>query len=116
MKYLLWLLKAAIFLILFAFALNNRHAVELYVLPGYTMHLPVVVVILASLALGILLGMMVMVPRWWRHRRLAQKARAEAQEIRQTVSGTAVAAAQPSTGQTPPAELPRHMTDPSIPL
>ena len=40
MKYLLWLLKAAIFFTLFAFALNNQHAATVHFFFGTTWRAP----------------------------------------------------------------------------
>ena len=73
MKYLLWLLKAAIFFALFAFALNNQQNATVNFLFGYALTLPLVLVILGSFALGAVLGVLVMVPRWWKQRSTAAK-------------------------------------------
>ena len=76
MKYLMWLLKAAIFFALFAFALNNQHSVRVRFFFGQEWQGPLVLVVLATLALGIVIGALGMTPRWWRqHRR--SKARFE---------------------------------------
>ena len=64
MKYLAWLLKAAIFFTVFAFALNNQNAVQVNLFFGAHWQAPLVLVLLAALALGVLLGMLVMVPLW----------------------------------------------------
>lgn len=76
MKYAMWLLKAAIFFALFAFALNNTHDVQVRFFFGQQWHGPLVLVVLATLALGIVIGALGMVPRWWRQHRRA-KARFE---------------------------------------
>jgi hypothetical protein len=57
MKYLVWLLKAAIFFTLFAFAL------------------------------GLLVGALGMVPRWWKHRTEALRARRAAPQSAETGVG-----------------------------
>jgi lipopolysaccharide assembly protein A len=69
MKYFMWLLKAAIFFTLFAFALNNQHDVQVHFFFGRQWHGPLVLVVLATLALGIVIGALGMVPRWWRQRK-----------------------------------------------
>ena len=46
MKYLLWLLKAAIFFTLFAFALNNQHDATVYFFFGTHWRAPLVLVVL----------------------------------------------------------------------
>ena len=74
MKYLAWLLKAAIFLLVFAFALNNQAPVRLHLLFGGVWDAPLVLILLAVLAVGVFLGIAVMVPIWLRARRQARQA------------------------------------------
>ncbi|TFZ05804.1 LapA family protein [Ramlibacter henchirensis] len=74
MKYLMWLLKAAIFFTLFAFALNNQHAATVHFFFGQSWNGPLVLVVLAAFALGLVIGAAGMVPRWWRHRRRSRDA------------------------------------------
>lgn len=69
MKIFFWLLKAAVFFILFIFALSNRHDVALHFLVWSSHAVPMMIVVLASFSLGALLGILVMVPRWWRLRK-----------------------------------------------
>ena len=78
MKYLTWLLKAAIFFTLFAFALNNQHDVVVHFFFGRQWHAPLVLVVLAAFAMGLALGALAMVPRWWKHRRAARIAQVAA--------------------------------------
>ena len=114
MKYLLWLLKAAIFFALFAFALKNQQNATVNFLFGYALTLPLVLVILASFALGALLGVLVMVPRWWRRRRDARVAQKQVRDVEQTLAAN-------TPRNTPPADVPapdleRDKTDPSLPI
>ena len=78
MKTLVWLaqylLKAAIFFTLFAFALNNQSDVTVRFFFGYQWTAPLVLVVLITFAAGLLLGVLGMVPRWWRQRRAASRA------------------------------------------
>jgi putative membrane protein len=74
MKYFLWLLKAAIFFTLFAFALNNQQDVTVHFFFGTQWRAPLVLVVLAAFALGLVIGALGMVPRWWKHRALARRA------------------------------------------
>ena len=74
MKYLLWLLKAAIFFTLFAFALNNQQDVTVHFFFGTHWRAPLVLVVLAAFALGMAVGVLGMVPRWWKHRAAARRA------------------------------------------
>lgn len=67
-----WLLKAAIFFTLFAFALNNQGDVTVRFFFGQQWTAPMVLVVLGAFAAGLLVGVLGMVPRWWRQRRVAQ--------------------------------------------
>src|SRR3954447_18775082 len=73
LKYLVWLLKAAIFFTLFAFALNNQQDVTVNFFFGSLWRAPLVLVVLAAFALGLAVGALGMVPRWWKHRRAARR-------------------------------------------
>jgi lipopolysaccharide assembly protein A len=68
MKYLIWLLKAAIFFTLFAFALNNQQTAEVKFFFGTVWRAPMVLIVLVAFATGLALGVFVMVPRWWKRR------------------------------------------------
>lgn len=76
MKKLLWLLqwmlKAAIFFTLFAFALNNQHDATVHFFFGTRWQAPMVLLVLTAFVLGVLVGALGMVPRWWRARRQAR--------------------------------------------
>ena len=74
MKYLTWLLKAAIFFTLFAFALNNQNEVAVYFFFGTVWKAPLVLVVLATFASGLALGVLLMTPRWWRKNRVLPSA------------------------------------------
>ena len=74
MRLLQWTLKAAIFLILLAFALNNKEDVAVRFLWGLEWRAPMVLVLLVVFTLGVAVGVLGMVPRWWRQRRLAKQA------------------------------------------
>ncbi len=78
MKYILWLLKAAIFFTLFAFALNNQQVVSVNFFFGTLWEAPLVLVVLATFTAGVALGVLVMMPRWWKsHRSSAAKTLAQ---------------------------------------
>lgn len=76
MKYLLWLLKAAIFFTLFAFALNNQQDATVHFFFGTAWTAPLVLVVLTAFSLGLFVGVLGMVPRWLKHRSAAREARA----------------------------------------
>jgi uncharacterized integral membrane protein len=66
------LLKAAIFFTLFAFALNNQHDAVVHFFFGTSWNAPLVLLLLTVFVMGVAVGVMGMIPRWWKHRRLAQ--------------------------------------------
>ena len=70
----MWLLKAAIFFTLFAFALNNQQDVTVRFFFGTQWRAPLVLVVLAAFAVGLAIGALGMVPRWWKHRAAARRA------------------------------------------
>ena len=68
MKYFFWLLKAAIFFTLFAFALNNQHDATVHFFFGTQWRAPLVLVVLTAFSAGLVVGVLGMVPRWWGRR------------------------------------------------
>ena len=72
MRTLNWLWRGLLFLVLFAFALNNQHVVELKWFHGYSWQAPMVFIVLAAFALGCSAGVLAMLPSWWKHRREAR--------------------------------------------
>jgi len=89
-----WLLKAAIFFTLFAFALNNQGDTTVHFFFGYRWTAPMVLVVLGAFASGLVIGVLGMVPRWWSHRRDAVQARLAA-------SQAAIALSAEASKQTP---------------
>lgn len=67
----MWLLKAALFFTLFAFALNNQHVAAVNFFFGTQWQAPLVLVVLVAFTVGLGLGVLVMVPRWWRSRKVS---------------------------------------------
>jgi len=97
MRLLVWLFRAFIFFTLFAFALNNQQVAVVHWFFGVEWRTPMVIVVLAAFAAGCALGVLTMLPSWWRHRRDA---------LRQAAP-TAPPAAAPTS--VPPSEFgPEH--------
>lgn len=71
MRILVWVFRALIFFTLFAFALNNQQIASVRWFFGVEWHAPMVIVVLVVFAAGCALGVLAMVPSWWRHRREA---------------------------------------------
>ena len=96
-----WMLKAAIFFTLFAFALNNQDDAVVHFFFGTQWRAPMVLVVLSAFVLGVVVGVLGMVPRWWRERRVAQQAQAQtAPAVPETPVAPTVA--QPLQPATPP--------------
>ena len=83
------LLKAAIFFTLFAFALNNQHDAVVHFFFGTTWSAPLVLVLLSVFVMGVAVGVIGMVPRWWKHRRLAQLAKTSVVEPKPSATSSA---------------------------
>jgi len=71
MRALAWLVRAFIFFALFAFALNNQQEVAVHWFFGFEWRAPMVIIVLAAFGAGCAIGVMAMVPSWWRQRRVA---------------------------------------------
>ena len=78
MRILVWLVRAALFFVLFAFALNNQQESAIHWFFGYEWRTRVVYIVLGAFALGCAFGIFAMVPSWWRHRRIARREGARA--------------------------------------
>jgi uncharacterized integral membrane protein len=75
MRLLVWLVRAALFFLLFAFALNNQHEASIRWFFGHEWRTNMVFVVLAAFALGCVFGIMAMLPSWWRQRSVARRRR-----------------------------------------
>ena len=73
MRTFVWLVRAAVFFTLFAFALNNQDEAKVKWFFGQEWRAPMVFIVLAAFGLGCAFGIFAMVPSWWRHRRIARR-------------------------------------------
>lgn len=73
MRILVWLVRATLFFVLLAFALNNQHEASVKWFFGQEWRTPMVFIVLAAFALGCAFGVLAMVPSWWQHRRAARR-------------------------------------------
>jgi lipopolysaccharide assembly protein A len=95
MRIFVWLVRAAVFFVLLAFALNNQHEASLKWFFGHEWRSPMVFVVLASFTLGCVFGVLAMVPSWWQHRRAARQQPSGAGAALQA-DGTADSSSHPS--------------------
>jgi lipopolysaccharide assembly protein A len=75
-RLLKWVLKACIFFTLFAFALNNQHEASLHLFFGHQWRSPMVLIVLAAFAIGLVVGVLGMAPRRWRRGDMARRVQA----------------------------------------
>lgn len=95
MRIFIWLVRAALFFVLLAFALNNQHEASLKWFFGHEWRTPMVFVVLAAFTLGCVFGVLAMVPSWWRARQAARQ--------------------QPLNDGTPGTSADSRSTDPNLP-
>ncbi len=77
-RLLKWVLKALVFFTLFAFALNNQHEASVHLFFGQQWRSPMVLIVLAAFAVGLVVGVLGMAPRRWRRSDMAQRVQAPA--------------------------------------
>lgn len=90
MRYLAWLVKIVVFLVLFAFAIKNTHPVLLHGLLATSWQAPLVVFLLLFFVLGAIAGVLTLLLPLTRLRRELQAAR---QQLAETTATEPVAAA-----------------------
>ncbi|HEY4080991.1 MAG TPA: LapA family protein [Burkholderiaceae bacterium] len=73
MRILVWLFRIFLFFALFAFTVNNHDPVVVRWFFGYEWQAPLVIVVLAAFGTGCAMGVLAMVPAWWKHRRVAKR-------------------------------------------
>lgn len=104
MRILVWAFRALVFFTLFAFALNNQQLASVHWFFGVEWQAPMVIVVLAAFAAGCALGVLAMVPGWWRHRRAARRAAPAVADTPAETSGAARAASSDFIVEHPPRE------------
>ena len=109
MRALNWLWRGLLFFVLFAFALNNQHVVDVRWFFGYQWQAPMVFIVLATFALGCVFGVLAMVPSWWRHRRDARK---RLHQIAEQSPSTGVSAPGKNQPTDNPSTLPSQLPHP----
>lgn len=103
MRIVLWLFRAAIFFTLFAFALNNQHDAAVRWFFGQEWRASMVFIVLAAFGVGCAMGVMAMLPSWWRHRRDAQAQRTPRNDTATTMLDVEAArAVEPAPLEHPP--------------
>ena len=93
MRFLLWTLKLALFLLVLSFAVKNTDIVAVRYYLGYQWQAPLVLVLLAFFCLGVLVGIVSSLPHMLRQRRAIVTLRREL-----SARSRAVAPAAPPDG------------------
>lgn len=83
----MWLLNAAIFFVLFAFALNNQASITLHLFFGAQWEVPLILALLIALLMGVFLGVLVMLPLWLRAKKARRKASAASHDASTLMDG-----------------------------
>lgn len=80
MRAIIWLFRIAVFVLFLAFAIENTEPVVINLFLGYYLEAPLVLFLLGVLLIGVLLGMLMLVPNLLRKRRELAKLRREVQQ------------------------------------
>ncbi|ARP85964.1 LapA family protein [Bordetella genomosp. 9] len=98
MRYLVWVLRLAVFVAVLMFALKNTNPVQVNFYGDYIMHdVPLIVVMLVTFVVGAIFGLLLTVPASMRRRREALRLRREVERLQAAMNN------QPSqAGDVPP--------------
>ncbi len=107
MRIFFFVLYIALFVVALAFALSNTEPVDVRLFPGATVwRAPLVVVILAAVAAGVLIGLVASVPRFFRQRREISALRKELKARGGATGAGQSDVANRTTGGSSPSEAP----------
>jgi len=88
MRYLVWLTRLLVFVVVLMFALKNTQTVAVHFLADATLaDVPLVVVLLVTFIVGMLLGLLLTVPTALRRRREAARLKREVARLQAEVGG-----------------------------
>lgn len=84
MRYLVWVLRLLVFLVVLLFALKNTDPVQVRFFADYTLsNVPLIIVMLVAFLLGLLLGLLMMVLALMRKKREVAKFKRDAARLEQ---------------------------------
>lgn len=87
MRYLVWVLRLVVFLVVLLFALKNTDPVQVSFFADYTLsNVPLIIVMLVAFLLGLLLGLLVMVLALTRKKRELAKLKRDAVRLEQRLN------------------------------
>ena len=74
LQWIRWIIRLAVFFVLFAFAINNQQEATLHWMFGHEWRAPMTLIVLAAFALGVVVGVLGMLPGRWKRRAKAAPA------------------------------------------
>lgn len=77
MRVIAWLIRIVVFVLFLAFAIENTEPVIINLFLGYYLEAPLVLFLLGALLIGVLLGLLMLVPNLLRKRRELARLRRE---------------------------------------
>ena len=80
MRAIAWLIRIVVFVLFLAFAIENTEPVMINLFLGYYLEAPLVLFLLGTLLIGVLLGLLMLVPNLLRKRRELARIRREVQQ------------------------------------
>ena len=80
MRVIAWLIRIVVFVLFLAFAIENTEPVIINLFLGYYLEAPLVLFLLGALLIGVLLGLLMLVPNLLRKRRELARLRREVQQ------------------------------------
>ena len=86
MKIITWMVRIIVLLILVWLALQNNQLVVFSLMDGLQFSLPLIVLLFAFIALGVLLGVLILLPKHWSLKWEARKLRKENEQSKLTLA------------------------------
>lgn len=80
MRAIAWLIRIVVFVLFLAFAIENTEPVIINLFLGYYLEAPLVLFLLGALLIGVLLGLLLLVPNLLRKRRELARLRREVEQ------------------------------------
>jgi putative membrane protein len=84
MKFIIWLIRILVFVLLLVLALANTQSVTLNLPAGFSAHAPLILICLGFFAVGLLAGVLATLPALFRARLENGRLRREVKSVRET--------------------------------
>lgn len=109
MRYFIWILRLAVFVVVLLFALKNTDRVTVrFFVDTITTEIPLIVVMLACFVAGTLFGLLLTVPASLRRRRELAALRRDLERARAEAAAAAAPPVTTTTPMSPDVVLPMH--------